>query len=194
MDIAGIMEKHLQKLRPMTTQAPISKISPALFALVILCFFMPFISLSCQNPMSGTDIELVKMSGLEVAMGKEIKMPGADSAGLSSSTTSTKPQSVPSNPIAGIIFGIACAGIAVGFITVPQQYIVQAGLGGIGAVMLILLKLTVDSNLASELKKVGGSMNMPIVATYGVGYWLAFLSFLGAVGLNSYFIYQEKNK
>jgi len=194
MDIAGIMEEHLQKLRPMATQATISKISPALFALVILCFFMPFISLSCQNPMSGTDIELVKMNGIEVAIGKEIKMPGADSMGLSSSTTSTKPQSVPNNPIAGIIFGIACAGIAVGFIAVPQQYIVQAGLGGIGAVMLILLKLTVDSNLASELKKVGGSMNMPIVATYGMGYWLAFLSFLGAVGLNSYFIYQEKNK
>jgi hypothetical protein len=178
----------------MATQAPISKISPALFALVILCFFMPFISLSCQNPMSGTDIELVKMNGIEVAMGKEIKMSGADSMGLPSSTTGTKPQSVPSNPIAGIIFGIACAGTAVGFIAVPQQYIVQAGLGGIGAGMLILLKLTVDSNLASELKKVGGSMNMPIVATYGMGYWLAFLSFLGAVGLNSYFICQEKNK
>lgn len=192
------MEEHLQKLRPMATQAPISKISPALFALVVLCFFMPFISLSCQNPMSGGDLELVKMNGLEVAMGKEIKMPGGNSMGLPSSPTTTKnsskPQSVPSNPIAGIIFGIACAGIAVGFITVPQQYIVQAGLGGIGAVMLILLKLTVDSNLANELKKIGGSMSMPIVATYGVGYWLAFLSFLGAVGLNSYFIYQEKNK
>jgi hypothetical protein len=184
----------------MAMQAPISKISPALFALVVLCFFMPFISISCQNPMSGGDIELVKMNGLEVAMGKEIKMPGGDSMGLPSSKTTTKnsskPQSVPSNPIAGIIFGIACAGIAVGFIAVPQQYIVQAGLGSLGALMLVVLKLTVDSNLASELKKASGgsTMNMPIVATYGMGYWLAFLSFLGAVGLNGYFIYQEKNK
>ncbi|MCY7406820.1 MAG: hypothetical protein LH631_05410 [Alkalinema sp. CAN_BIN05] len=180
----------------MATQAPISKVSPALFALVVLCFFMPFISISCQNPMSGGDIELVKMNGIEVAMGKEIKMPRADSMGLPSSKTSTKTQSVPSNPIAGIVFGIACAGIAVGFIAVPQQYIVQAGLGSLGALMLVVLKLTVDSNLASELKKASGgsTMNMPIVATYGMGYWLAFLSFLGAVGLNSYFIYQEKNK
>jgi hypothetical protein len=178
----------------MATQAPISKISPALFALVVLCFFLPFISISCQNPMSGGEMELVKMNGLEVAMGKEIKMPGANSMGLPSSQTRTKPQSVEGNPIAGIVFGIACAGIAVGFIAVPQQYIVQAGLAGIGAVMLIMLKLTVDSNLASELKKVGGSMSTPIVATYGMGYWLAFLSFLGAVGFNSYFIYQEKNK
>lgn len=145
-------------------------------------------------------MELVKMNGLEVAMGKELKMPGADSMGLPGSKTTTKdttkPQSVPSNPIAGIVFGIACAGIAVGFIAVPQQYIVQAGLGAVGALMLVVLKLTVDSSLASELKKVSGgsTMNMPIVATYGMGYWLAFLSFLGVVGLNGYFVYQEKNK
>jgi hypothetical protein len=185
----------------MATKAPISKVSPALFALVVLCFFMPFISISCQNPMGGGEMELVKLSGLEVATGKEIKMPGADSMGLPKSTApskkdTTKPQSVPGNPTAGLIFAIACAGIAVGFIAIPQQYIVQAGLGGVGALMLVILKVTFDSGLASELKKASGgsTMSMPIVATYGMGYWLAFVAFLGVVGLNGYFIYQEKNK
>jgi hypothetical protein len=187
----------------MATKEPISRISPALCALVVLCFFMPFISISCQNPMGGGDMELLKMNGFEVAMGKEIKMPGADSMGLpsaspkpSKSSSSTKPQSVPNNPIAGIVFAIACAGIAVGFITIPQQYIVQAAIGGAGALMLLVLKFTVDSHLASELKKASGgsTMNIPIVATYGTGYWLAFLAFLGVAGLNGYFIYKEKNE
>lgn len=48
----------------------LQKVSPAVFALGIVLFFMPFVSISCQGH------KLVSLTGIQLSLGGEIKSPG----------------------------------------------------------------------------------------------------------------------
>ncbi|OUC14190.1 MAG: hypothetical protein B0A82_12940 [Alkalinema sp. CACIAM 70d] len=191
----------------MALKNPLTKVSPALFALVLICFFMPFVTISCKGP--GQEIPLVKMTGFEVATGKKIATPNWDALSTpnpsqpsspnpsSANRASKKGESVPGNVLAGVVFAVACAGVAVGFVAVQQQLLIQAAIGGLGAVLLLFLKLGIDGGLADQLKKSGngnganlGLENM-IGTTYEIGYWLSLLLFIAAAGWNGYFYWQE---
>ncbi|MGI0490611.1 hypothetical protein ACN4EG_02265 [Alkalinema pantanalense CENA528] len=188
----------------MALKNPLTKVSPALFALVLICFFMPFVTISCKGP--GQEIPLVKMTGFEVATGKKITTPNWDALSTtnpsqpnspSTSRATKKGESVPGNALAGVVFAVACAGVAVGFVAIQQQLLVQTAIGGLGAVLLLFLKLGIDGGLTEQLKKSGngnganiGLENM-IGTTYEIGYWLSLLLFIAAAGWNGYFYWQE---
>ncbi|MBD2325589.1 hypothetical protein [Alkalinema sp. FACHB-956] len=185
------------------------KVSPALFALILICFFMPFVTISCKGP--GQEIPLVKMTGFEVATGKKIASPNLNALGSPDTSANSLPNSgsskqnskepenkVPGNALAGVAFAVACAGVALGFVAVQQQMLIQAAIGGLGAIVLLFLKLGIDGGLAEELKKSGngngaslGLENM-IGTTYEIGYWLSLLLFIAAAGWNGYLYWQDK--
>jgi hypothetical protein len=164
----------------------IKKITPSLFGLILICFFLPFTTISCQNT------QLVTMNGFQVATGTNVdKLSGLGSftSGLESISGSGKSKStraIPGSPIAGLALAVACAGIAVGFVKIAQQAIVQAGLGALGVILLITLKLQIDD----QTVKQGQGM---LQVTYGTGYWLALLAFLGASAISGYRFWLEKS-
>jgi hypothetical protein len=164
----------------------LKKITPSLFGLILICFFLPFTTISCQNT------PLITMSGFEVATGVNLDKSSAlgslsgASASISSSEKSQSERKIPGTPIAGLAFAIACAGIAVGFVKIAQQAAVQAGLGVLGVVLLIVLKSQIDG----QMVKQGQGM---LQVSYGAGYWLALLAFLGASATSGYRFWLEKS-
>jgi hypothetical protein len=164
----------------------LKKITPSLFGLILICFFLPFTTISCQ------DTQIVTMNGFQVATGTNVDKTGGlggFASGLESLSGSEKSKStraIPGSPIAGLALAIACAGIAVGFVKIAQQAVVQAGLGALGVIMLIALKLQIDD----QTVKQGQGM---LQVTYGTGYWLAILAFLGASAVSGYRFWLEKS-
>jgi hypothetical protein len=162
------------------------KISASMFALILICFFLPFVSISCQ----GKDI--MNMSGLQMATGFEMQSPAA---GLGtypgmSSLSKTPAQKIPSTLSAGLAFCCAAVGLATTLLLKnrQQRYLIPAISGGLGFLLLLWLKAGTDD---SVLKQGSGMIQV----NYGPGFWLAFLLFLGATGLNGYqYMEEKKNK
>lgn len=171
----------------------LSKISPSIFALIIICFFLPFTTVSCQST------NIATLSGFQVAVGADIDQTAGLASGLSSmggmeglqalsqegtrttrmSRPKSKQQKIQGSPIAGIILATACAGITISFVSLRQKALIEAAIAGIGAVMMFVLKLTIDS----EVNKQGQGL---FQVDYEIGYWLTLIFFVGAIGVNGY--------
>jgi Flp pilus assembly protein TadB len=170
----------------MNFKNPLKLISPSLFALILICFFLPFTTISCQST------PIVTMNGYQLATGTTVDQTSGIGNSLSttlgslnSSASKSSDKKIPGNPLAGFILAITCAGIALGFVTVRHQEIIQAIVAGIGAILLFILKSEVDSQ---TLKQGQGVLQ----TSYGSGYWLSLLLFLGAVGFNGYRTWLDK--
>ncbi|MBE9031319.1 hypothetical protein IQ266_16410 [filamentous cyanobacterium LEGE 11480] len=168
----------------------LSKVSPSIFALIIICFFLPFTTVSCQNA------KIATLSGFQVATGADVEQ----TSGLASSlgnmkelqdlskevskaanveVPKPKAQKIKGNPIAGVVLAMAFAGIAMSFVAIRQKAMIEAAIAGVGAVMMFILKLTIDG----EITKQGGGM---FQVDYEIGYWLTMILFIGAIGVNGY--------
>lgn len=146
-------------------------VSGAAFALAVLCFFMPFVSVSCAAMPSAR----VTLSGLNLATGTTVETP----QGLGE----TRRQRVGPMPKASLalLLGVAACAIAFGKV----QFRVAAAFGGLGAVMLLLVRSELDSEILSEGQGL-------IVPSFEPGFWLAFAAFI-AGGLTSFMAAQQSN-
>ncbi len=145
-----------------------------MFALILICFFLPFITISCQGS------PVIKMSGLQMATGVEMADPSASLNSAFGGVPSTpKTQKIPGTPAVGITFCLAGVGLATSLLLKNRQrYLAQAIAGGLGVLLLLWVKSSTDD----AVLKQGGIIQV----NYDAGFWLAFLLFLGATGLNGY--------
>lgn len=153
------------------------KLSPALFVLIIICFFMPFVNLSCSGQ------TIMSLTGFQLITGADIKdqnMFGEMNG------TQTKQEKVESQPLALFALLAAIAGLGLSFIRKKSLAIVNVVVSALGAVFLLLLKFNLDGD--AEL----GGQNV-ITLDYQAGYWLAFLLFLAGAVL-FWLIFSEKPK
>jgi hypothetical protein len=153
------------------------QISASMFALILICFFLPFISVSCQGS------NVVTMSGVQMATGVEMASPSSsfNSPWTGSGSRPTPTQQIPGTPAAGLAFCVAGAGLATTLLLKNrrQQHLVPAITGGVGFLLLLWIKSSTDDAI---LKQGSGIVQV----SYGAGFWLAFILFLGAAGLNGY--------
>jgi hypothetical protein len=171
----------------MSPKQLLAKISPSLFALVIACFFLPFVTISCQ------ETTLVTLNGFQMATGTTIEQTSGLGSNLQSLTSRLETSSdrlseqreINGNAIAGLVLASACAGVALSFIKLRQQAIVQAGTAALGAILLLILKAQVDEQ---TLKHGQGILK----ASYSSGYWLTFLLLSSAMILNGYRVFLSR--
>ncbi len=98
-----------------------------------------------------------------------------------------KTTKIPGTPAVGITFCLAGAGLATSLLLKNRQgYLVPAIAGGLG----VLLLLWVKSGTDDAVLKQGGMIQI----NYNAGFWLAFLLFLGATGLNGYQYLEERKR
>jgi hypothetical protein len=164
--------------------AMFKKISASMFALILICFFLPFMSLSCQ----GKDI--VTMTGLQMATGVEIANPAATLGGsLGNAASAAKPQKIAGSVPMGIAFVTAAAGLAATLLLKDrfQKSLVPGVASGIGAIILLFVKSGADS----EVMKQGSGM---IQVSYGIGFYLALLLFIANAGVNGYQFMEERKQ
>lgn len=161
----------------------LSKISPGLFGIIILCFFLPFITVSCQGQ------ELFKLSGIQLVTGVKIK----DPISFDLFEQSKKPEKTTKiNPdiriIVGFIAGILGLGISSFYLIKKIRffYIIAGILAGIGFIMMILFKINIDN----EILKSGQGI---VQVKYNIGYVLSVLLFLFNAILNFLIYFRTKD-
>lgn len=79
------------------------KISPALFTLTLICFFLPFITVSCRQE------EITTLNGIDLAIGKTVRQPSIFG-------NQPKEQKIPADPLATIALISGVIGLGTSFI------------------------------------------------------------------------------
>ncbi len=150
-----------------------TKIIPRFFfGLILICFLLPFVTVSC----AGQDI--LTMSGLQLSIGETVETPN---------TAGGPPnkQQLPGQPLAGFAFASAGIGLGVSFIRSRRGLIGQTIAGVAGAFLLLLLKTKIDRDVFQDGQSITS-------AKYGLGFWLAFLLFVATVGLNGSLLFKSR--
>jgi hypothetical protein len=149
------------------------KISASMFALILVCFFLPFVTISCENR------PIVQLSALELTTGKTVETPQFNGQ--------TKSQNIPGDAKAALVLVAAAAGIGTSLLKFRRSSLISAGVGAFGVLMLLALKSGIDSQLVD---KGGGATGFK--ADYGLGFWGSTLLFLSAIALNIYQFFNKK--
>jgi tetratricopeptide (TPR) repeat protein len=169
--------------------------SPATFGLTLLCFFLPFVHVSCQGE------RVTTLKGINFVIGKklstaDLKLPRGFQDPFASTGMKLPPEL--RNPSRGqdkvdpelwavAAFLAAVGGLAVSFVKDKRGWIGGTIAGSAGVVMLLLLKMKIDNDLVREGQGL-------LQAQYALGYYLAVLVFLGAAALHGFFLLESKKQ
>jgi len=129
-------------------------VSPGLFGCIVICFFLPFMNISCSGK------TFIQLTGIELITGKDTE----------------EQHYTGSFPIA-VAFGAAAAGIAVGFLKGRAGAAASGVLALVGIGALAWFRYLVDKSLTAK----GGSA---FGIEYLFGYWASFLLFIAAAAFN----------
>jgi len=149
------------------------RMSPAIFALALICFFLPFVEMSCQGQ------KILTLTGIQLATGTTIAQPAAFGQ--------AQTRRVSGEPSAVVALLSAIVGLGLSFLKNGKAPIGPAIAGGLGLVTLLLLKSKMDGDILRE----GGGM---IQVEYAVGFWTTFILYASALALNAFLLMQTKRK
>jgi hypothetical protein len=156
----------------MPTRRSIASI--VMFAGSLLCFFLPFATVSCG------DVKVISLTGQQMATGTTIETPQAFGPGEKKKTDP--------NPFAAI--ALLCAATGVGLSLLGRKLAIAPALaGGAGAVSLFMVKATMDSELQRQGMGAGAGM---IQIAFENGYWFALALLAAAAGWNVYLLITNK--
>ena len=143
------------------------RISPAIFVVTVLCFLLPFVSISSGGAKVGT------LSGVRVLTGATLNLPQA-AEGM---------QRIDADPMA--VFAVLCVliSLAMSFVATGGLALYPAMGGVIGAASLLVMKFTLPAQIA---KQDGG-----LQASYQPGFFLALLALVAAAAWNFYLFSQR---
>lgn len=166
-------------------------VSPAMFAVVVICFFLPFFTVACSagdlgelGEQLGGEFELPASEELEQTVtGWDLVVGNTDEA--TAEATEEAPGPAQAEPGGGpdvyavIAFAAAILGIGLSLLRRPLGPIIAVGLGLLGAVFLFLLKTRLDAQIPAQARPF-------IEVRTEYGFWLALLFFLAAAGWGVY--------
>lgn len=143
----------------------VRKLSPAAFVLAFVCFFLPFVTFSCQGQTVAT------LSGFQLATGTKIQQPQVFG--------SPKEHKVEAEPLATLALLTVIAGVVLGFLRERKWSVGSAALAVLGVILLAALK----SKLDGDALRKGGEI---IQVSYETGYYLCLTFLLAAAGTSIY--------
>lgn len=149
-------------------------LSPSLFLLVSLCFFLPFVSFTCQGQ------KLATITGFELVTGTKIEkfeMEKFDEP--QKNTDLDKERNVDSEPLAVAAFILALMGIVVSLIP-RYSKVISIIAGALGAIALLFLRSSIGADMP------GDSDFKILEVSYEWGYYLALILFIFSVLINLY--------
>jgi hypothetical protein len=151
----------------------VMKFSPAIFIIILICFFLPFINITCQGEKVAT------LTGIQLVTGTTIEQPSM--FGAKGKTTK-----VEGELMALLAFISAIVGLILSFLKNRKISLATAIVGGLGLIFLLLLKNKLDNDMLRE----GQGM---LQLEYSTGFWLTLIFFILAAVWNV-FIFSKGNK
>jgi ABC-type uncharacterized transport system permease subunit len=119
---------------------------------------------------------LMSLSGMDLVTGKTIEMRDPFSGKI-------QRQRIEAVPYAGIALGCAVLGVLAGFWKIGSARVANAMAGGLGAILLILMKVSFNQKLLHE----GQGM---IIVYYQFGFWSALMVFVAALLASMYLFWE----
>lgn len=154
------------------------KISASMFVIILVCFFLPFVTVSCQNN------QVAKLSGIQLIIGSTVETPEF--------TGGEKIETVRPNTQALVALAATGIGLGSSFLRFHRSVLVTAGSGVLGTVMLLSLKSGIDKALLERGVGLAGLAGIRV--TYGLGFWGSLLLFIVATGFNIWLFLDKKDR
>ena len=152
---------------------PVKKFSPAVYVVIVILFFMPFVNLSCGGQ------TIMSVTGFQLITGTEISPTGMFGGEMNSSDELNKGEKkeIESQPLALLAFVAAIIGLVISFFKMRMTALSNIVVSAAGVVFLLLLKVSLDGN--PDLNVSGQNV---ITLDYQFAYWLSIILFIvGAV-------------
>ena len=126
-NINGTLEKYLPQIK---------KFSWSPFAVILLCFFLPFVEVSCQGQ------EIASLTGMQMTFGTEINNPG--------SYGESNVQEVEGSLLLILIFFITIGCIVLSFIKYEFNHLIIAIGSGLSFLFLLFIKWSIDDEVLKQ--------------------------------------------
>lgn len=152
-------------------ESNVKRASPAIFVLALICFFLPFVTFSCQGQ------KVLSLSGIQLVTGSSVQQPQMFGP--------PKSQNMDPEPVAIFAFLCGVLGLALSFLKGRAGTIAPAAAGGLGAILLLAMR----SFIEGDVLKQGAGV---IQANYEAGLYVVVTLFLAAVALNIFVLVQSK--
>jgi hypothetical protein len=159
-------------------------LNPLFFVIVIICFFLPFFNLTCQEQ------KIASITGFELITGTTISTNGLNKGlgGISIPQNEIgegiKTDYVSPEPLALLVFLLAIGGLVISFFE-KFSVIVSASVGLLGGLSLILLNFVISDNIL-------GKVHVQILAVQcGIGYYITIIFFIIILIYNTYLFSQR---
>jgi hypothetical protein len=158
-------------------------LNPGSFGIVILCFFLPFVNIKCNN------MKLASMTGIQMATGTNIGGGGGGLLGSKlneGSSSSTKVFEIPLLVTLALLIAAGSITLILTLRNTAEKKIRNWTIIGhavvLGCLLLELVKLEVGMKKAMS----DSDSTMPISITWGleIGYWLALIIPIGFIIYN----------
>lgn len=144
------------------------KISVSLFIVLLMCFILPFVMISCQGQ------EIVTLSGFELATGKDLSDITGDD------------ERIPSNPLIIVTLLAIAASIGYCFKADKVNSLILAVISAASFIMLLIFKSNFTQRLMQETSGV-------LSIQYKFGFWAAVFISAVTAAFNGYTYYENRN-
>ncbi len=159
----------------------VKKLSPALYGVIVFCFVLPFVNLTCsgQTVMSLTGFQLITGADLDKNMFNSQGM--FNQQGMQEEPSSK--ESVEAQPMALFAFLSALVALAISFVKRKATALICMLVSVLGALFLLFLKISMDSDVSTSGQGI-------VQLEYQFGYWFSFLLFIAGAVIQ-WMIYKE---
>ncbi|RPI05891.1 MAG: hypothetical protein EHM64_05020 [Ignavibacteriae bacterium] len=110
-------------------QESLKKFSPALFGIILICFALPWVNLSCEGHNAAA------FSGLQLVTG---------------TTVEQQNQKVKSEPLAVAVLVLTILGFALSFLKDKKSSVIPGIIGAAAFILLLMLKSKIDTDASSQ--------------------------------------------
>jgi hypothetical protein len=152
---------------------PVKKFSPAVYVVIVILFFMPFVNLSCGGQ------TIMSISGFQLITGTEVKADGMFGGEMNSTDelNTDQKKEIESQPLALLAFVAAIIGLILSFFQMRITALSNIVVSVAGVIFLLLLKVSLDGD--ADLNVSGQNV---ITLDYQFAYWFSIILFIvGAV-------------
>lgn len=141
------------------------KLSPATLILALICFFLPFVTFSCQGQ------RIASLSGMQLATGTTLQQPEMFGP--------PKTQKIDAEPLALLALLAVLAGMGLSFLKGKKGSAGSAALACLAILFLAALKAKLESD---ALRQAGGAVQL----SFDAGYYFSLVLLLAAAGIGVY--------